>query len=95
MSETTVPKENRLGSGPLVPTWFRLSLPVVLGSIVTIVYNLADTYFIAQTGNALLIAGVSVCAPVFMILILPILPIPSLYYFMIVISSYRSSHFSA
>ena len=57
-----------LGSGPLIPTYFRLSLPVVLGSIVTIVYNLADTYFIAQTGNALLVAGVSVCAPLFMIL---------------------------
>ena len=68
MSEAVERKENRLGSGPLVPTWFRLSLPVVLGSIVTIVYNLADTYFIAQTGNALLVAGVSVCAPVFMIL---------------------------
>ena len=52
----------------LIPTYFRLSLPVVLGSIVTIVYNLADTYFIAQTGNALLIAGVSLCAPIFMIL---------------------------
>ena len=31
-------------------------------------YNLADTYFIAQTGNALLVAGVSVCAPLFTIL---------------------------
>ena len=59
---------NSLDRGPLIPTWLRLCLPVVLGSIVTIVYNLADTYFIAQTGNALLIAGVSVCAPVFMIL---------------------------
>ena len=68
MSETTRPKEIRLGSGPLIPTYFRLSLPVVLGSIITIVYNLADTYFIAQTGSALLIAGVSVCAPIFMIL---------------------------
>ncbi len=57
-----------MGSGPLIPNWFRLCLPVVLGSIVTIVYNLADTFFIAQTGNALLIAGVSVCAPIFMIL---------------------------
>ena len=55
-------------NGSLVRNYFRLSLPVVFGSIVTIVYNLADTYFIAQTGNALLIAGVSVCAPVFMIL---------------------------
>ena len=68
MSEAMDRKENRLGSGPLIPTWFRLSLPVVLSSIVTIVYNLADTYFIAQTGNALLVAGVSVCAPIFMIL---------------------------
>ena len=68
MDETMNPGKRSLGSGPLIPTWFRLSLPVVLGSIVTIVYNLADTYFIAQTGNALLIAGVSVCAPIFMIL---------------------------
>lgn len=68
MDESMRPGKRNLGSGPLIPTWFRLSLPVVLGSIVTIVYNLADTYFIAQTGNALLIAGVSICAPVFMIL---------------------------
>lgn len=52
----------------LVSSYFHLSLPVVLGSIVTIVYNLADTYFIARTGNALLVAGVSLCAPLFMIL---------------------------
>ena len=60
--------ENPINSERLISTYFRLSLPVVLGSIVTIVYNLADTYFIAQTGNALLIAGVSLCAPIFMIL---------------------------
>ena len=41
---------------------------MVLSSIVTIVYNLADTYFIAQTGNAFLVAGVSLCAPLFTIL---------------------------
>ena len=56
-------RENRL-----VAVYFRLSLPVVLSSVVTILYNLADTYFIAQTNNALLVAGVSVCAPIFMIL---------------------------
>lgn len=52
----------------LISSYFHLALPVVLGSIVTIVYNLADTYFIAQTGNALLVAGVSLCAPLFTIL---------------------------
>ena len=68
MDDTANPKLSGLGSGPLIPTWFRLSLPVVLGSIVTIVYSLADTYFIARTNDELLVAGVSVCAPAFMIL---------------------------
>lgn len=68
MSKATVREGASLGNGPLIPTWFRLSLPVVLGSLVTIVYNLADTFFIARTGDALLVAGVSICAPIFMIL---------------------------
>ena len=61
-------RENRLDGERLLPNYFRLALPVVLSSIVTIVYNLVDTYFIAQTGNALLVAGVSVCGPIFTIL---------------------------
>ena len=61
-------KENLLDTERLIPTYFRLALPVVLGSIVTIVYSLVDTYFIAQTDNELLVAGVSVCAPIFTIL---------------------------
>ena len=52
----------------LVASYFHLALPVVLSSIIMIVYNLADTYFIAQTGSALLVAGVSLCAPLFTIL---------------------------
>ncbi|MBP5729424.1 MAG: MATE family efflux transporter [Clostridia bacterium] len=52
----------------IIPTYFHLALPVVVGSIITIIYNLADTYFIAQTNNAKLVAGVSVCSPLFMIL---------------------------
>ena len=68
MDDTKKPDAGRLDRGPLVPTYFRLSLPVVLGSIITIIYSLADTYFIGQTGNKFLIAGVSVCAPVFVIL---------------------------
>ena len=52
----------------VIPTYFHLALPVVVGSIITIIYNLADTFFIARTNNALLVAGVSVCSPLFMIL---------------------------
>lgn len=46
-----------------------LALPVVLSKIVSLVYNMADTFFIARTGNADLVAGVSICAPVFLLMV--------------------------
>ena len=46
-------------------TYFKLALPVMLGMVVTLVYNLADTWFIARTGITDLVAGVSLCSPVF------------------------------
>ncbi len=49
----------------LIPTYFRLALPVAFGMVISIVYNLADTYFIGQTQNPLLVAGVSLCSPLF------------------------------
>lgn len=49
----------------LKKNYFKMAAPVVLGMIVTLIYNLADTFFIAQTGNTSLVAGVSVCSPVF------------------------------
>ena len=45
--------------------YYKMAFPVVLGLVVTLVYNLADTFFIAQTNDTDLIAGVSLCAPVF------------------------------
>ena len=59
---------NALDTEHVVRTYFHLALPVVVGSIITVIYSLADTYFIAQTGNAMLVAGVSLCAPLFTIL---------------------------
>lgn len=49
----------------LSKTYFKMSLPVVMGLVVTLIYNLADTFFIGQTGNTKLVAGVSLCSPVF------------------------------
>ncbi len=65
---TKTPDRHHPDPEHLVSSYFHLALPVVLGSIITIVYNLVDTWFIAQTGNALLVAGVSLCAPLFTIL---------------------------
>ena len=49
----------------LIPTYFRMALPVVFSMVITLIYNLADTYFIAKTNDAMLVAGVSLCAPLF------------------------------
>lgn len=49
----------------LYRSYFQMAFPVVLGLVVTLVYNLADTFFIAQTNDTNLIAGVSLCTPVF------------------------------
>ena len=44
--------------------YLKLSLPLVLSMVVTLIYNLTDTYFVAQTGSTAVVAGVSLCAPV-------------------------------
>ena len=49
----------------LIPTYFKLAMPVVMGMVITLIYSLADTYFIAKTGDAMLVAGVSLCSPLF------------------------------
>ena len=36
---------------PIPKAYFSLAMPVVLSMLVTLVYNMVDTYFIAHTGN--------------------------------------------
>ena len=49
--------------------YFTLALPVVLNMVVALVYNLVDTFFVAQTQNANLVAGVSLGAPLFTLMV--------------------------
>lgn len=39
--------------------YFVLAMPVVLSMAVTLIYNMVDTYFVSQTQNPDLVAGVS------------------------------------
>lgn len=50
---------------PVPKAYMHLALPVVLGMVASMVYNLVDTFFVAQTGNADLVAGVTLGAPLF------------------------------
>lgn len=42
-----------------------LTIPTVLSMLVTIIYNMADTFFIGQTGNVSMMAAISLTTPVF------------------------------
>ena len=50
---------------PVPKAYMKLALPVMMSSVLMLVYNMVDMYFIAKTGNTSLVAGVSLCAPVF------------------------------
>ena len=54
---------------PIPKAYFKIALPVVIGMVVSLIYNLADTWFIARTGNTALVAGVSLCAPIFTLMV--------------------------
>lgn len=50
------------------PVWSALgtlALPMVISQLITLVYNLADTYFIGRTGNPYMVAAASLVLPVY------------------------------
>ena len=54
---------------PIPRAYFKMALPVLLSMLVSLVYNMVDTWFIAQTQNTALVAGVSLCAPMFTLMV--------------------------
>jgi multidrug efflux pump len=61
--------ENEIFNEPRVSkAYMHLSVPLVLSMVVTLIYNLADTFFVAQTNDTNIVAGVSLGAPLFTLL---------------------------
>ena len=46
----------------------RLALPTVIGQIILVIYNMADTFFVGLTGSDATLTAVTVCMPAFMFL---------------------------
>ena len=62
--------QNELFESAFVPkAYMKLALPVVLSMMVSLVYNMVDSYFIALTVKQELVAGVSLAAPIFTLMI--------------------------
>lgn len=62
-------KQDLFEKAPIPKAYFSFAIPLVLGNIVTLVYNMVDTFFVAKTGDTNIIAGISLCAPIFTLLI--------------------------
>lgn len=46
---------------------FKNTVPAMIAMLMVLIYNVADTFFIGQTNNALQVAAVSLCTPVFLL----------------------------
>lgn len=58
--------ENELfEKAPVHKAYFNMALPLVFSMVISLVYNMVDTFFIVRTGNTNLVAGVSLGAPMF------------------------------
>ena len=44
-----------------------MAIPTIVTMLVVVIYNMADTFFIGQTGDAMQVAAVSLATPVFMV----------------------------
>lgn len=48
--------------------YFPLPCLAVMGQIILVIYNMADTFFVGLTGSDAMITAVTVCMPAFMFL---------------------------
>lgn len=47
-------------NAPILPLLFKMSIPTIIGMLISIIYNLTDTYFIGQLGNKSMIAAIGI-----------------------------------
>lgn len=61
-------KQDLFEKQPVLLAIRRLALPSVLGQIILVIYNIADTFFVGLTESDAMITAVTVCTPAFMFL---------------------------
>jgi Na+-driven multidrug efflux pump len=57
----------RLGREKPAIAIIKLALPMMLGMIAQMIYNMTDTFFIGQTGDPNMVAGISLAMPLFIV----------------------------
>ena len=60
-------KEKRLfEDAPILEAVAKLAVPTVIGQIILVIYNIADTFFIGLTGSDAEVTAITICTPMFM-----------------------------
>ena len=65
---TTDREKELFENQPVSKAVFRLAFPTVVGQIILVVYNMADTFFVGLAGSDEMLTAVTVCMPAFMFL---------------------------
>ena len=52
---------------PIAKAVATMAIPTIISMLVVVIYNMADTFFIGQTNDAMQVAAVSLATPVFMV----------------------------
>ena len=63
----TMDENELMGSMKVSKAVAKMAIPSVISSLVTVVYNMADTFFVGQTGDPLQVAAVSQTNPIFIL----------------------------
>lgn len=53
---------------PISQAVFTLAVPTVITQLINIIYNFADTWYVGRTQNAAMVAALSVCMPIYVIM---------------------------
>lgn len=64
----SITKEEIFSSAPVGKAVISLAIPTVIAQLITVVYNMADTFFIGQLGDPNQVAAATLAMPVFMFL---------------------------
>lgn len=60
---------NDFGKGSIWKWIAKMGIPSIISMVVVVVYNMADTFFVGQTHNDMMVAAVSLSAPIFTLMI--------------------------
>lgn len=61
-------EKNLFETIPVPRAIINLAIPSVIGQVILVIYNMADTFFVSQTNNNAMITAVAVCMPAYMFL---------------------------